>query len=279
MELECIEVMILPTYTEEQILQELVADYAGVKRKAKKIADTYLDKAKKSGRYIRKTEYKLYTIETPNYNSWFIVIEFNQTYKNPWTFRSCCVVENEKTSKQYYILRGLSINEPYFILLTSHTLKRIRERAFNTHKSITLEMLACWALEHREIVVGVKYVDLKYLPLLSKIDDSDKIDNLSYFILTNHGAYFSKKTPKGNYVFKTYITTMMGLKESLNVAINKLTKFDKEGKLFWLMFVLHQYYNKELYEKDSLDAILYEVIGKGKGIKLIEKSPAVILKN
>ena len=60
--------MILPTYTEEKILQELLADYTGVKRKTKKLADAYLDKAKRGGWYIRKSEYKFYTIETPNYN-------------------------------------------------------------------------------------------------------------------------------------------------------------------------------------------------------------------
>ena len=60
--------MILPTYTEEKILQELLSDYTGVKRKTKKLADAYLDKAKRGGRYIRKSEYKFYTIETPNYN-------------------------------------------------------------------------------------------------------------------------------------------------------------------------------------------------------------------
>lgn len=130
--------MILPTYTEEKILQELLADYTGVKRKTKKLADAYLDKVKRGGRYIRKSEYKFYTIETPNYNQWYVVIEFNQTNKTPWTFKSCCIVENEKKGKDYYILRGLSTNEPYYILFTSHTLKRMRERAFRRPTTSTM---------------------------------------------------------------------------------------------------------------------------------------------
>lgn len=270
--------MILPTYTEEKILQELLADYTGVKRKTKKLADAYLDRAKRGGRYIRKSEYKFYTIETPNYNQWYVVIEFNQTNKTPWTFKSCCIVENEKKGKDYYILRGLSTNEPYYILFTSHTLKRMRERAFR-RPNLTLEMLACLALMHRETLVGVKYVDVKYMPLLRKFDDSDEIDNLSYYIMTHRGSYFAKKTPQGNYIFKTYITNKMSFEESLNVIQKKSSKYEKEGELFMMAYVAHQYYNKGLYDKESLEAILYRVVDKDQCLRLIENSPAVLLKN
>ena len=41
--------MIIPTYTEEDILRELIFDYKIVKRIAKKKADAYLEKVKKRG--------------------------------------------------------------------------------------------------------------------------------------------------------------------------------------------------------------------------------------
>lgn len=43
--------MILSTYTEEQILSELIEDYKRIKRLVKKKADNFLLKAQKSGRY------------------------------------------------------------------------------------------------------------------------------------------------------------------------------------------------------------------------------------
>ena len=55
--------MILPaTYSEKEILSELIGDYFIVKKFAKKIADAYLLKAKKSGRFIRDIEYNSYSV-------------------------------------------------------------------------------------------------------------------------------------------------------------------------------------------------------------------------
>lgn len=44
--------MILSTYTEDEILRELIFDYKIVKRMTKKIATAYLNKIKKRGGFI-----------------------------------------------------------------------------------------------------------------------------------------------------------------------------------------------------------------------------------
>lgn len=71
--------MIVLTYTEEEILRELIFDYKIVKRMAKKIAIAYLDKVKKRGGFIRETEYNSYTINTVSKNVWNVEIEYEQT--------------------------------------------------------------------------------------------------------------------------------------------------------------------------------------------------------
>ena len=98
--------MILSTFSEEQILSELVKDYKQLKRSAKKIADAYLLKSKKRGHFIRDTEYDSYTVKTVLNNKWNLEIEYDQRNKIPWLFRACCIVESDKNTKDYYIVRG-----------------------------------------------------------------------------------------------------------------------------------------------------------------------------
>ena len=48
--------MILPTYTEKEILSELITDYSIVKRLVKKRADKHLLQVRKKGSFIRETD-------------------------------------------------------------------------------------------------------------------------------------------------------------------------------------------------------------------------------
>lgn len=55
--------MILPSFSEEQILSELVKDFKkNVKPSAKKIADKYLHKAKKSGHFATRDWFLTYLV-------------------------------------------------------------------------------------------------------------------------------------------------------------------------------------------------------------------------
>ena len=272
--------MIIPTYTEDEILNELIEDFKFIKRKTKKIADSYLNKVRKSGGMIRETDYKPYSITTPSKNKWHVEIEFDQTKKIPWLFRACCIVEGDKKTKDYYLVRGLNTDSPYFVKVSSHALKRVRERnPFSKPESLPLDLLACWVFEHRETGICLRYMELKYLEILRKMNDLENIDDNSYIVLVNRGVYYATKTPKGNFVFKTYISTMMGITEVLKSIQNKMSKWSTEGELLSNMILVHQYYNKWLYDKEVLDGMLYTIIDKEADLELAENSPLILLKN
>ena len=272
--------MIIPTYTEHDILRELISDYKIVKRTAKKIADTHLNKVKKAGGFIRETDYDSYTITTTSKNVWNVEIEYDQTKKIPWLFRACCKVEGEKNTKDYYLVRGLNTEKPYFVKITSHTLKRVKERNNFPHpEHLTLELLACWTFEHRETALCMRFIDLKYNQLLKDMDDVDDLKDVSYIVLTNRGIYYALRTPGGNYVFKTYVSTYMGLKEMMNYKNGKNTKWKREGELIDLMIELHQYYNKQLYDKETLEKGIYSIIDKDQELTRAENSPLLLLRN
>ena len=272
--------MIIPTYTEDEILRELIFDYKIVKRMTKKIAITYLNEIKKRGGFIRETDYESYTITTVSKNVWNVEIEYDQTQKIPWLFRACCIVEGDKKTKDYYIVRGLNTDKPYYVKVTSHALKRKKERnKYPYPESLNLAQLACWTFEHRETAICLRYIDLKYQQLLMRFSDSDEFEDMSYIVVTNRGTYYAYKSPKGNFVFKTYISSPMALLEWLNYRKGKNTKWSKEGELLNIMITLHQYYNKTLYDKDVLENDLYSVFDKEQELELSANSPVILLRN
>ena len=272
--------MIISTYTEDEILRELIFDYKIVKRMTKKIATAYLNKIKKRGGFIRETDYGSYTITTVSKNVWNVEIEYDQTKKIPWLFRACCKVEGDKKTKDYYIVRGFNTDKPYYVKVTTHTLKRVKERNKYSHpESLTLDLLACWTFEHRETAICLRYVNVKFHQLLMRFDDTEKLNDASYIVLTNRGVYYAVRTPGNNYVFKTYISTSMALAEWLNYRNGKNTKWSKEGELLDLMITIHQYYNKFLYDKDVLEKDLYSVFGKDVELERKENSPILLLRN
>ena len=271
--------MILPTYTEEEILSELISDYHKVKRFAKKKAAEHLLRVQKKGSFIREEEGYLSFFTTPSNNTWRILIDYNQKNKIPWFFRACCIVEGEKKTKDYYIVRGLNTERPYFVKVTTHALIRYKERnKMNGIDGIDLSELACILFEHRETAISVRYVDTKFNLLLMKFDDLDSLDGMSYLILTNCGEYYGQRTSEGNYVFKTYISSSMSILEWLNYKKGKNSKWKKEGELLNKLLYLHQYFNKYLYSKDVLENYLYSVLNKDEEYEMKEDSPYILLR-
>lgn len=271
--------MILSTFSEEQILSELIKDIKIVKRLAKKKADAYLHKVRKSGAFVRETDYESYSVKTVSGNKWNLEIEYDQTKKIPWLYRACCIVESEKKTKDYYIVRGINTEKPYFVKVTSHSLKRAKERNKLDKFRIGQETYACWTFEHREIGICMRYVDVKFNMLLQNMNDTDEISDMSYIVLVNRGIYYATRTQQGNYVFKTYISSVMGISEVLKYLNKKSSKWSKEGELLHNMIIVHQYFNKDLYDKEVLNDMLYSAIGRDQKIVLNEKSPIILLRN
>ena len=272
--------MIVPTYTEDEILRELINDFKYIKRRARKYSDTYLNKVRVKGGYVRETDYEAHSIISPLKNEWFVLIEYNQTKKIPWVLRACCRVESDKKTKDYYLLRGLSTNEPYYVKLTSHTLKRIKERNnFSMIKVLPLDVYALLAFEHREVGVCIRNIDLKFLKMLGNLEDADDIDSDSYIVFINRGTFYATRTPKGNFIFKTYISTMMGFTEITNYTQQKSSKWNKEGELLYTMSIIHQNFNKSMYSKDVLDKMLYSAIDKDQELVVTDNNNILLLRN
>ena len=211
----------------------------------------YLHKVRKSGAFVRETDYESYTVKTVSSKKWNVEIEYDQTKKIPWLFRACCIVESEKKTKDYYVVRGLNTDNPYFVKVTSHALKRAKERNHFDKFHLGLETYACWTF----------------------------ISDMSYIVLVNRGVYYAIRTQQGNYVFKTYISTVMGISEVLKYLNKKSSKWSKEGELLHNMIIVHQYFNKFLYDIEVLNNMLYSVIDSDQEMVLNENSPIILLRN
>ena len=272
--------MIIPTYTEKEILAELIADYSAIKKGAKKRVDKIMQQLKSTGSFVKEIYVDIYMVESLLNNKWNVEIECNPRKKTPWWFRACCIVEGKNKTKDYYLVRGLNTEQPYFVKLTAHAVKRIRERAdFNISGYQTPALLACLTFAYRETALCTRYVDLKFLPLLNNMDDTDENKDRSYIVLTGKGTFYAVRTPEGNYIFKTYITRMMGFKEIINFSKGKNSKWSREGELLSSMLIFHLYYNKHLYSKKMLDTMLYAVIPKDSVLERAEDSPILLLRN
>ena len=235
---------------------------------------------RKRGSFIRETEGYISTFKTPSNNTWTVLIDYNQKNKLPWVFRACCVVEGEKKTKDYYIVRGINTKEPYFVKVTTHALLRYKERNnLEEIDGLKLAELACLTFEHRETAICVRYVDTKFNLLLTKFDDLDDLNDMSYLTLTNRGEYYGQRTSEGNYVFKTYISTSMSLLEWFNYRIGKNTKWKREGELLNHLLVFHQYYNKSLYSKEVLEKHLYTIFKKDEEYEMNADSPFILLRH
>lgn len=270
--------MILPTYKEEQILKELIDDYANVKSVVKKKATVYLKDVKKRGKFIRTDEYEAFDIKTCLGNKWYAYITYNQTNKVPWFFFACCIVEGDKKSKDYYVVRGLNTDKPYFIMFTTHTLKRMRER-IKLDYDYSLEYLVTHAFVHRETAIASAFMDIKMQMLMGEMDDEKEMTNLSYFVLCNSGVFYAQKTPLNNFIFKTYVSHYMTSEEMKKLMDNKQSKYCREAEHMFYASNFHQYYNKWLYDKDILDGMLYRHIDKNAEYELKDTNMVIALKH
>ena len=273
--------MILTTFSEEQTLSELIKDYSFVKRQAKKFADVYLKDKRKRGVFIREDEFDFHQITTSSSNKWFVAVVYNQTKKIPWRFCACCVVEGNKKTKDFYLVRGMNTEQPYYVKVTSHAIKRYNERNnIDTHVGYIMpEAIACILFEHRETAICLKFIDFKFHMLLNKIKDASEIEGMSHIILTNRGIYYGLRSSLGNYTFKTYISTKMSVNEVKILLLKKETKWEQEAQHVLVMISLHQYYNKWLYDEEDLDKFLYQQIDRDAELTLNDNSSVFLLRH
>lgn len=274
--------MILPSYSEQEILSELTEDYKYVKKKAKKMATDYMQNALKRGSYIRENEYDISTVKSKNGNNWRVMVTINPTNKIPWYFSACCFTEGDKRSKDFYMLRGTNKDKPYYIKITSHALKRFKERnsingIYDDEDGFELEDIPCLLIYHRETIMGARYFEKDFKGSILDIKSVDEYSDKSCIFLMNTGTFFGERSENGNYLFKTYISVDMTYNEFKNVAYGKDTRWENEAHMLFRMLYLHHFFNKERYSKGMLSHFLHTIIGN-EPIELRSDSPIFTLK-
>lgn len=270
--------MIIKNSSEKQILGELTEDIQYVRKQAKKLAEKSLIDIRNRGAFVREDEGHIKYYTSKNNNKWFLFIIINQTKRIPWFYGACCIVEGENRTKDYYLLRGLSTNKPYYIKLTTHAMKRFAERN-NLDGEGILEVFAAKVTAHRETAICQRFIDLKYETFLMNMDDTHDITDMSYFVLCSCGVFYANRTQEGNYTFKTYISVQMALDEMMKTLKKTKSKWDREGRFLYYLIDVHQYYNKWLYDEEDLEHFLYRDFGRDVEFELKDNSAIYLLKH
>lgn len=201
--------MIVPSYTDERILQELMKDWPGVKRKAKKLGEKLLGMMPK-GRIGLETDHiqGCHTLHTSkNGNSWR-VSAYCEVGSKVWWSVCYCEVENDRGTKSYYYLRGMHRPKQYYVHVIPHAIKRIRERWITTERELlfadkTTREIMNWAVFDRH-ECGIFFAAGKIRKgVFQPFTDLD--GNTPGVVIVKSGYFYARRTPLGNFIFKTYL--------------------------------------------------------------------------
>lgn len=240
--------MIVPGLSEDKILEELVSDRKFIANEAKKIARKQILRLQKGGRDgINELLDFNYEIKVGGTNNrWRLVILINMAKRVKWYHQAACYMESEYGTKDYYVLRGLSNEKPYFIKISSHALKRFRERAieerFGVHLSFNGDVFVPLIFRKGEIITWMKIIDPVYWKFLYDPDceGQNVLTNLYY---TYFGIYLGYRTEGGNYEFKTFLRNNIKLKS------------DEENMIKIMCKVAHAGLNRRMYIQADIDTI------------------------
>ncbi len=202
--------MIVPSYTDERILQELMDDWPGVKRKAKKLAEKLLASLPK-GRIGLDTEQgagmQVYH-RSKNGNRWHVSV-YCHNGSTKWWSVCYCEVESVVGSRSYFYLRGLNTPHPYYVEVWGHAVRRLRERyKIKDQEHFFDDMPASkfldWAVFDRH-ECGIyfragKRRNGKFVPF------TDRDGNTPGIALMKNSMFYARRTPAGNFIFRTFIT-------------------------------------------------------------------------
>lgn len=240
----CLYAMIIPGLSEDKILEELVYDREIVAKEAKKIAKKEINRLLKQGRCGIDVDYDFnYTIHTnKNNNDWHCVVCVNMKKAPYWNHMAACKAEAANGKKEYYIVRGFSNKKPYFIRITSHALKRFKERGIEATLKIKSDCLggdyAPLIIQQGEVIPWMKVVDPKFWSIVFTFEDNNKLTTL---FRTLHGCYLGIITEHGNYEFNTFLGRKKELKKIGETEAMKLCR------------TAHLVLNEPIYDKSVYD--------------------------
>lgn len=196
--------MILPTLSEGQINEELKSDYKWLKVELKKVQQRLEKKLRKADLVKGERVYEI-EVTSPANNRWYAQLNLN-LQRNPQShFHSHCIVESDHGTLDYYMLRGLTFGGEYFVKVTSHTIKRIKERLPQL-ESLNPNRVCSKLFQHRECGSAMKLTDLRFLRI---VEESPDTKDVSLLVITMLGIFFAYHTPGNNVVFKTFISVDM----------------------------------------------------------------------
>lgn len=201
--------MIVPSYTDDRILQELMDDWPGVKRNAKKVGDKLLKNMPKGRIGLDKNlaagAHAHYL--SKNGNTWHLSAYCLHGTTTWWSV-CYCEVENDHGTKSYFYLRGMNTPKQYYVHVIPHTIKRIRERWITVDRqtlfadSSTVEIMD-WAVFDRH-ECGIFFAAGKIRNgVFQPFTDGD--GNTPGIVMVQSGNFYARRTPLGNFIFKTYI--------------------------------------------------------------------------
>ena len=202
--------MIVPSYSDERIFKELMDDWPGVKRKVKALGAELLKKLPKSRIGLEKDKcwHARNRYRSKNGNTWAISAHCIEGSRDWWGV-SCCEVENDHGTRSYYFLRGLKTNRPYYVEIIPHAIRRMRERWLN--------------LDNEYIFADKKVEEILEMGLFARHDygvwlAAGKVGRDGHFyaftdldgntpgvVLARNVMFYARRTPLGNFIFKTYI--------------------------------------------------------------------------
>ncbi len=233
--------MILPSFTEQQILNELVADRKVVANQAKKIASKAIAMQKKAGQGEHgKLQFIPSEFTTSRlHNNWIISVVMNMAHNANWFHEAACRIESEHGTKDYYILRGMMNRKPYFIKITSHAMKRFNQREIGEVLNLPTDFdsgsLAPIVIRKSEIITWMLIKNPKELKEALASEDRHLMPTLFY---TYYGCYLGYHTEQGNVVFKTFLSNDKKLRKYEEQVAKQLCK------------IAHVGMNEKLYDKD-----------------------------
>lgn len=209
MKLGCVGIMILPTYTDEEILKELMDDWPSVKRQSKKVGKKLLEMMPK-GR-IGMDKDKVLWIRgkhiSKNGNHWSIGAYCLEGTTQWWSVFHC-EAENGYGTKSYFYLRGMNTPHQYYVEVIPHAIRRIRERYINSYQE------AYFADMKAEDVVDIAIFDRHECGIFFKAGKirkgvfnpfTDGDGNIPGVIYLKNSMFYARMTPLGNFIFKTFI--------------------------------------------------------------------------
>lgn len=256
--------MILPNSTESEILESLMQDHIALKPIIRKWAKKYIKECLKKGKNYQGDNI-VNTFRLATGNVWAAILRFGNYGNSNWCCMKYCIAEGNYRTKDYYFLRGLTDNKPYYVKMSTHTIKRFLERAFHYseeemqsdsgQKAIDIAD----AFELHEIAISVKEIPLDLLHEYCHTEGTENDFSKIRVIANISGMFFATKSKEGNYNTKTFIS----MKEILN-ANNKDNDYSEPSEQLLKILVLqkvHLYYNPTLWHERE-KKLIYKLLGE-----------------